>query len=167
MDYLAEAIWRIQAEDGDDLARRVAGLLIFRADEKALVVRRSPHETRAGQWENPGGHVQEGESDVEGALREGREELGGLPDDLTVVTSEVQPPGENSDVLYTTVIAYTEDRSWNPNLNEEHDKFLWADARSLPENLHPGAKQTLLDYSTGMDDSLDRAAWKVETLCAA
>lgn len=45
-------------------------------DGRVLLVRRSALVSEPGTWANPGGHVERGESDVEAAVRETREETG-------------------------------------------------------------------------------------------
>ena len=74
-----------------------AGLLIMRSDGRMLLTRRSPLESRPGYWDAPGGGVEAGESHLDAALREGREELGGLPK-LEVATEQM--PHHLSFVLF-------------------------------------------------------------------
>jgi len=48
---------------------------VIERDQKLLVCRRPVHKRHGGLWEFPGGKVQKGESDLEAARRELREEL--------------------------------------------------------------------------------------------
>jgi 8-oxo-dGTP pyrophosphatase MutT (NUDIX family)/GNAT superfamily N-acetyltransferase len=58
----------------------VAGLAVVARDTgRVLMLQRSNHDDKdpaAGTWEFPGGHLDEGESPAEGAIREWKEELG-------------------------------------------------------------------------------------------
>jgi 8-oxo-dGTP pyrophosphatase MutT (NUDIX family) len=57
-----------------------AGVLARHVDERGIfsyfLARRSPHTHRGGTWAIPGGALDQGESPLEGALREFREEIG-------------------------------------------------------------------------------------------
>ncbi len=57
---------------------RVVAALISHPDDprRYLVQRRPPGGSRALLWEFPGGKVEQGESDAQALVREGREELG-------------------------------------------------------------------------------------------
>jgi len=49
--------------------------IVYTDDEKILWLRR----TKDNSWGFPGGHVEEGESPIEGAIRESREEIAYVP----------------------------------------------------------------------------------------
>ncbi|MFH1978452.1 MAG: NUDIX hydrolase [Candidatus Aenigmatarchaeota archaeon] len=51
--------------------------LVIENDGKFLLIQRS-HPPNIGRWESPGGHVDEGETSEQAAIREGQEELGGV-----------------------------------------------------------------------------------------
>lgn len=55
----------------------VASVLLFDG-QRMLIQKRKPDDTHPGEWENPGGKVEEGELFVSAALRELAEELGKL-----------------------------------------------------------------------------------------
>jgi len=48
--------------------------VVIHRDGYVLCVRRSLVDTRSGEWENPGGHIEEGETAQEAAIREVKEE---------------------------------------------------------------------------------------------
>lgn len=144
MNQFQALLWFCGDESAEkDLDNRIAGLMLFAASGHVLLVRRSAHENRAGQWELPGGHVKKGESDIDAALREAGEELGGVPKDIAIIDVSRQLPSGESKVHYTTVIAETETSRWHPRLNAEHDHWGWFTQDDLPRGTHPGVVETL------------------------
>ena len=59
----------------DNVQLLSTGLMVVR-DGKVLVVKRAEHDTLPGMWELPGGSVDEGETIIDGAVRELFEETG-------------------------------------------------------------------------------------------
>lgn len=89
--------------------------------DKILWMRRTKDNT----WGFPGGHVEEGESPIEGAIRESREETEHVPQTGIHLIHE-----EGKCLLYACNDGYFE-----PNLNDEHDAFIWAEWDNAPEPL--------------------------------
>lgn len=122
-----------------------AGLLIVRLpDEKILLVKRSDEVTMPGYWAAPGGSVEEGEVEIEGAVREGEEELGGLPGDIRID----EEPSEWSDGVsfrFVTFLGVTSDRSWEPEINWENDDWRWFNPSRLPRLVMPGTHKAIQD----------------------
>jgi 8-oxo-dGTP pyrophosphatase MutT (NUDIX family) len=112
-----------------------AGLLIL-SKFGILLIRRSRHVDDSGTWDIPGGHVEDGETEFEAALREAREELG------------VRPPVRTVDVLirprvaYQVFVAQMDDCDavrFNPPLGIEADDWDWFSPDDLPEPLRENA----------------------------
>ena len=122
-----------------------AGLLIVRlSDMKILLVKRSEEVTLPGVWAAPGGSVEEGEDIGDAAIREGEEELGGLPRDLRM--EETPSVWEDIGFKFITFLATTGDHSWEPELNWENDDWKWVDPRRLPREIMPGTEKAVDDF---------------------
>lgn len=120
-----------------------AGLLIVRTtDMKILLLRRSEMVTKSGYWAAPGGGVEAGETEKDAAIREGYEELGGLPEDLRI-EEEASWYAEGPFFAFATFMATTADRNWTPRINPEHDQWGWFDPRKLPSPIMPGTQKVV------------------------
>lgn len=114
-------------------------------DDQVLLVRRADPGPLQGMWELPGGSVDPGETLVEGAIREVREETGlrlgavhvtGLTDRITT------PSGRQMTV---TLLAAEVHSALAPTLNpDEHDDHRWVTAGSLDGlTMTPGTHKML------------------------
>lgn len=93
--------------------RKTATIVVFRKKDNNLEVllgkRKNP--PCEGEWGFPGGHIEEGEKNIDAALRELKEETNLTFDDLTFVVNRSRNPdgSENDDTLYT-ILAKTDDK---------------------------------------------------------
>ena len=111
---------RKSASDEQETEDSVA-FIVYTDDEKILWLRRTKDNT----WGFPCGHVEEGESPIEGAIRESKEEIRYAP------KTGISLIFEDGDVrLFSCNDGYFE-----PILNDEHDAFLWATIDDAPEPL--------------------------------
>jgi 8-oxo-dGTP diphosphatase len=103
----------------------VVGAAILRHG-RVLAARRAVPADLAGQWEFPGGKVEPGESDVDGLVRECREELG-----VQIAVGEllgcVEPPGFALRVYLAELIA------GEPQPRADHDELRWLGAAELDD----------------------------------
>jgi 8-oxo-dGTP pyrophosphatase MutT (NUDIX family) len=86
--------------------------------------------------------VEPGESDLEAALAETEEELGGFPS-LQVIGEKSMSSG---DFTYTTFFARMPGelaKAWTPQLNWENDEWKWFSKNKLPIRLHPGVRKVI------------------------
>lgn len=114
---------------------RVIAAVLSRG-EQLLVCQRPPQKRHGGLWEFPGGKVENGESDVEAARRELKEELGILVESADAAELEVADPGSPYLIAFVPVTATGEP------LCHEHTGLAWgtpAELASLP--LAPSDRQ--------------------------
>jgi 8-oxo-dGTP pyrophosphatase MutT (NUDIX family) len=123
-----------------------AGLLLHRDGDRGpevLLQHRADWSHHGGTWGTPGGALHMGESVDEGALREVREELGILPDDVVLGARSVDDHGGWA---YTTVLARPA-RSIEPGdlrLDGESNGVAWLPLDALHQvDLHPGLEASL------------------------
>lgn len=135
-----------------------AGVALVSNIGQILLIKRAENSVNGGMWAFPGGHVEEGESDEQAAIRECIEEIGYSPDGL-IELDFVRGP----DYTFRTFAAQVD--QFVPVLNEEHTEWTWANPSLLPDPLHPGIAATLAKLAPvvmGGDDSariLDGNGW--------
>lgn len=133
--------------------KKAAGILYVSHDGKRiLLLRRADCEAEyAGTWALPGGHVEDGETAADAAVREMAEETSFRHDgELRFWTRSIR-----GDCDFTTHIALAKE-DFQPVLNEEHSEYRWTAFDELyPVNgsgleLHPGLWVALARF--GMDE---------------
>jgi uncharacterized protein len=138
-------------------AKRGAGIAFSDPRGRLLYLLRSQAGDHPGEWCFPGGGARENESEYDAALREGWEEIGDNFEDngASRIGTTTSPEGVN----FTTFLMRVPE-AFTPDLNEEHDAYVWADADNAPEPLHPGVQRTLpaiyenlYDVEPAQDDS--------------
>jgi len=100
---------------------KIVAFIVYTDDDKILWLKR----TKDDSWGFPGGHVEEGESAIEGAIRESREETMHVPEtglQLIYEEGKVRLFGCN-------------DGEFKPELNDEHSEFVWATIEDAPNPL--------------------------------
>lgn len=121
--------------------KRGAGLLIFRPDGHAFLIRRSKSVRHPGEWDLPGGGVEPGETPGQAACREAAEETGD-------VLPSVSQFGSVTSAGYTTFLCsmdQTDAEMWKPPLSSEADEYGWFDPSKPPSPLRPNVK-TVFDH---------------------
>lgn len=90
-------------------------------------------------WGIPGGKVEEGETLLEGVIRECEEELGYFPQNYKLIPIQ---KFVNNTFIYNTFFCEIEDE-FKPNLNNEHCGYAWVEEGFYPKPLHPGLFNTI------------------------
>lgn len=119
-----------------------AGIL-FTNGHKVLLLRRAESD-HPGTWGLPGGKLEEGETAIDAAIRETKEECGlqQIPgrriEDL---------PQEDGRFRWTTFLFRVETLFHPKHLSHEHDDWSWLNLEKLHEmNLHPKFREELARY---------------------
>lgn len=117
-------------------------LLYCPEDNTVFLIKRSGSVSNSGKWCVPGGHVEEGESFSQAALREANEEVGGLPP-----RQELGVESFNEDdkeiIIYICSVRLTDKNSWNPKLNLEASSYDWFELDAIPSNTFDTIKKTV------------------------
>lgn len=99
---------------------------------------RSRDVTYPGTWCVVGGHVERGETPIEAALREAKEEVG-YSGEIDLCRGYVfKSPG----FTYHNFVGFVPVQ-FKPVLNAESLEASWFDPERLPEPLHPGTEELL------------------------
>jgi 8-oxo-dGTP diphosphatase len=115
--------------------RRGAGGLLLASGGRVLLQLRAAWAHQGGTWSIPGGARERGESYVDAALREAREEMGITAAEVQVVSSSAAVCGGWT---YTTVLA-SPAGPLSLRLNEESTESAWVAVAEVSElALHPG-----------------------------
>jgi 8-oxo-dGTP pyrophosphatase MutT (NUDIX family) len=112
-----------------------AGILFRSPGPQYLLVKRSDRD----EWEQPGGHLEAGESSEVAAERECVEEIGVCPEGIRWTARVTKNPGGGDYVCLLQDVPET----FEPTLNDEHTEWMWASPDALPESTHPEVAKTI------------------------
>lgn len=114
---------------------RAAGLMILDPDGRLLLMRRARGDF-TDHWGLPAGRVENGETDLQAAIRETVEETGSREFD-------VDPDAEFRSGDFVAFGATAE--GFEPLLNDEHDAADWFALDELPDPVHPVLVKLLIE----------------------
>ncbi len=119
-----------------------AGVLFLREGRVLLL-----HRKDRDEWEGPGGHIEDGETAVQAAIRECAEETG-----LQIQVEPKEIAKTSSDTVdYTTFAVELNGDLPSLTLNHEHDEAAWFPVSQLPKSVHPGVEEAL--YAKAKQDA--------------
>ena len=111
--------------------------IFFTDGQKVLLLKRSEKGKNYGTWCLPGGHIEKGESPIEAAKRESKEECGkvkGIEFD------------SNKEQNWTTFF-FKINKPFSCKMSAEHSNYKWADISELEKiKLHPKLKKNINQY---------------------
>lgn len=127
------------------------GVMVFRDNKLLLGLRNSDPEKADSElheentWTMPGGNVEYGESLIDAAKREAKEETGMDIDDIDVICIQTDK-NEYAHYISVGMIAHT--AYGNPAVMEPDEivKWEWFDLDHLPENIFSPSKKTIDCY---------------------
>lgn len=105
----------------------LARVLITRGDQ-VLIIRRAKNQDRAGFWEIPGGHVDDGESLEKAALRELKEETNIALEQISFLFTSSYLYENQQRLSGFFVAEIDEKRTKDIQLSKEHDQYAWINA---------------------------------------
>ncbi len=151
MNYIAD----MRKHVGHDLVMTVGcGVLIENKNGELLLQRRSD----TGQWCVPGGALEPGETFIEAAKRELKEETGILVSELKLfglysgADREIHYP--NGDVVYSLSVIFIT-RSYSGEITDPDGEALehrFFDRESIPSDLFEPDSRPILDWAKGMKE---------------
>lgn len=125
--------------------RHGAGIL-FTDGKRALLLRRAERDGK-GTWSVPGGRADSGESPLETAKRETKEEIGEVRG-----TQFARFTLSNKKMTFTTFLFAVDDR-FECELSEEHDKSKWIKIDQLADyRLHDKFRDELPKYINAINE---------------
>jgi len=117
----------------DSESKQCAGILFRAPGPLYLLVNRTDN----GVWEQPGGHIEAGETAEQAAVRECIEEIGTCPDGQRVILRN-----SGSDGMVYTCFLQNVGAPFKVKLNHENIASIWTDGKSLP-GIHAEVAQTI------------------------
>lgn len=122
----------------------VVAFITYTDGDKILWMRRTKDDT----WGFPGGHVEEGESPIEGAIRESREEAEHVPQ------TGIHKIHEDGKVI----LFACNDGEFEPQLNDEHDAYIWAEWDDHPEPLFEKLDDSMGEIAEAAEEHADEVS---------
>jgi 8-oxo-dGTP diphosphatase len=131
-------MWKRLGRDGSRYwGSRGAGIF-FTDGRKVLLLKRSEKGDGFGTWGLPGGKVEEGETDIDAAIREAEEECG------RVAGQRFDDLREKDGMHEWTTFFFRVDKPFRCKLSDEHSDWKWVKFGSLKNyDLHPKLKENL------------------------
>lgn len=130
-------MWKRIGKNGNRYWGSMGAGIFFTNGHKVLMLKRSKKGDNAGTWGLPGGKMEEGESEIDAAKREAREECGKVEgsrfEDL-----------KSEDGMHKWTTFFFNAKEFNCKLSDEHTDYKWIEFDKLKEyDLHPKFAKTL------------------------
>lgn len=128
---------------------KVGVAVIYKRDGKVLMgLRKGAHG--AGTWSFPGGHLEDGETVEQAAVRELAEETGVVsrPEDMLKVTYTDDPFPDVGTRYITLYVQTAGDPEQQPRVMEPHkcERWMWVDPTEPPTDLFLPIQNLIADY---------------------
>jgi 8-oxo-dGTP diphosphatase len=131
-------MWKRVGKQGKKYWGRKGAGIFFTDGKKVLLLKRSNKGDNGGKWGLPGGKVEEGETDIDAAIREAKEECG------KVKGKRFEKLEEKDHHHYWTTFFFRVDEPFSCKLSDEHTKWKWFEFEELKDiKLHPSLKKNL------------------------
>ncbi len=134
-----EKYYRIGKNGGARFGKKGAGIL-FTDGKKVLLLKRADGDHQ-NTWGQPGGKVEDGETYIDAATRESKEECG------QVKGNRIAEFEEKDGLHRWTTFIYFVEKPFKCTLSKEHKMWKWFNLDDLEHiNLHPKFKENLDAY---------------------
>lgn len=131
-------MWKRVGKNGSKYWGDKGAGIFFTDGEKVLLLKRAEKGDNKGTWCLPGGKVEEGESLIDAATREAKEECG------KVVGSRFEDLKEVDANHHWTSFFFRVSKPFDCKLSDEHSDWKWFDIKGLDKiNLHPKLKENI------------------------
>ena len=135
---LRRSISRGRVEPG---AVSAVGIWFYSLDSQRYLYLMRNDPKHPSTWGLPGGKIESGESLMDTIDRECREELGAMPDYVSLVPLEKFTSADHGFEYHTFFCCVA--REFQPVLNNEHLGYAWIDNGVWPKPMHPGLWSTV------------------------
>ena len=122
-----------------DQTNNSAGIFFYNRNTKRFLYLLRTDNKHPTSWGIPGGKIEEGETLLEGMIRECEEEIGFFPKNYKLIPIQ---KFINNSFVYHTFFCEVENE-FIPTLNNEHCGYAWVEEGSYPKPLHPGLFNTV------------------------
>ena len=112
------------------------GALIYAKSTNRYLFLLRNKSKHSGSWGIVGGKIDDGETVIQGLVREIQEEIGVNYTNRKFIPLETFTADNRKFVYYTFLISVNEE--FVPNLNDEHRGYCWVNLEDYPRPLHPG-----------------------------
>lgn len=148
-------MWKRVGKDGSRYwGSRGAGIF-FTDGRRVLLLKRSEKGDGYGTWGLPGGKVEEGETDIDAAMREAREECG------EVAGQRFGDLSEKDGIHEWTTFFFRVQKPFDCRLSDEHTDWKWIKFGSLDGyKLHPKLKENIDRHLRVVRKSQDKGLLK-------
>jgi len=148
-------MWKRVGRDGGRYWGMAGAGVFFTDGKKVLLLKRSEKGDGYGTWGLPGGKVEEGESAIDAAMREAREECG------KVRGQRFNHIHEKDGMHEWTTFFFRVEKSFKCRLSDEHSDYKWVDLGKVSKmNLHPKFKENLDRHMKVVDGSKKKGVLK-------
>lgn len=136
----AQIFYRL-SHANDDLSKAAGFLFVCPEDRTIFLALRGPNGDNPNTWATVGGSLVKGESFIDGAMREVKEEMGSVPEIDKIIKHY---DSKSTNFIYRTYLATISNKNnWHPKLDHENSDAKWFGINELPDNLHPGFRKSL------------------------
>lgn len=131
-------MWKRVGKDGSRYWGSKGAGIFFTDGKRVLLLKRSEKGDGFNTWGLPGGKVEEGETDIDAAIREAKEECGKVRGQRFADLTEKDGMHEWKTFFFRV------DKPFKCKLSDEHKDYKWVGIRNIKKyELHPKLKENL------------------------